>query len=481
MSSLAGLVESGHHRQQGLTFFEEEEEPFSSSQLLDEDVEDDDERLRNPWSAFKRTFGLHTGGEHEELSAEARESDELELRADALGVRQATRQSTNREKAVRTLWTPPLSSGQSSLWRRQTSEEQEDLQGVLEKRSPWWAHGWRPRRYLLSARKFLIFRPDQPDRPLSVINLDYCKYELHCSRPQAESGQGHSNNDAANVGASRRFRRCDCEAFEQPAPEDWVTFFLKPTAYPDSALAFRGPEGETSKLIARIATVILQAQPNLPTPMPAITQQNFWMYPNMAENHFLDMAESGDLLLFRGMDRPARLQRTFTRSLYDHVALILRRANGEILLLEATGKDGVDTVSWNQFKSNSWHEAYASMVFRKVYFARNEMQIDALHAFVKSVLGQPYGLSVGKLLKRSLSASFDELGEPTTGEVVLEEHRSFFCSELTAACLKRCGVLRGNRSSSSYWPGSFSQHSLDYLPMQEHAYVGEEMAIVFDT
>ena len=47
--------------------------------------------------------------------------------------------------------------------------------------------------------------------------------------------------------------------------------------------------------------------------------------------------------------------------------------------------------------------------------------------------------------------------------------RTFFCSELVAACLKRCGVLAGARDSAQFWPGSFSQHCTEALPLHPKA------------
>lgn len=51
------------------------------------------------------------------------------------------------------------------------------------------------------------------------------------------------------------------------------------------------------------------------------------------------MSDTGDILLFRGCTLSAKLQRSFTRSEYDHVALLLRYSNGSIYVFESTGQE----------------------------------------------------------------------------------------------------------------------------------------------
>ncbi len=44
----------------------------------------------------------------------------------------------------------------------------------------------------------------------------------------------------------------------------------------------------------------------------------------VSENQFVSMAETGDILLFHTKNTGAKLQRFFTNSDYDHVAMILK-------------------------------------------------------------------------------------------------------------------------------------------------------------
>jgi hypothetical protein len=45
----------------------------------------------------------------------------------------------------------------------------------------------------------------------------------------------------------------------------------------------------------------------------------------MSSNQFYERSKSGDLLLFRGFEFPAKCQRFFTNSQYDHVALLVKK------------------------------------------------------------------------------------------------------------------------------------------------------------
>ena len=52
-------------------------------------------------------------------------------------------------------------------------------------------------------------------------------------------------------------------------------------------------------------------------------------------------------------------QRSVTWSEYDHVALVLKLSDKNIVLFEATGTEGVAVCRWTTFKRNNWHNLYA--------------------------------------------------------------------------------------------------------------------------
>lgn len=57
----------------------------------------------------------------------------------------------------------------------------------------------------------------------------------------------------------------------------------------------------------------------------------------MSAGDISEIAETGDILLFRGKKIADRFQRGFTRSEYDHVAFMWKEPGSELLVVEAIG------------------------------------------------------------------------------------------------------------------------------------------------
>jgi hypothetical protein len=53
------------------------------------------------------------------------------------------------------------------------------------------------------------------------------------------------------------------------------------------------------------------------------------------------------------------MQRVFSSSEYDHVALLLKYDNDEIVLFEAMGNTGVSLCRWSDFVKKGWHKLYS--------------------------------------------------------------------------------------------------------------------------
>lgn len=83
------------------------------------------------------------------------------------------------------------------------------------------------------------------------------------------------------------------------------------------------------------------------------------------------IADTGDILLFKSSSFVTKVQRTITRSEYDHVAMLLRFSNGKLVIFESTGQtvlkfdnyfeiclQGVGVLNWDNFTKNEWHSAY---------------------------------------------------------------------------------------------------------------------------
>jgi hypothetical protein len=94
----------------------------------------------------------------------------------------------------------------------------------------------------------------------------------------------------------------------------------------------------------------------------------FWRFEHIDEEKFLEQAQTGDLLLFRGNHLGAKLSRGLTKGIVDHAAMIVRMANKfhgqDIFFLESVLQRGVCFTSWSNFKQNNL--IYDEILYRQL-------------------------------------------------------------------------------------------------------------------
>jgi len=178
--------------------------------------------------------------------------------------------------------------------------------------------------------------------------------------------------------------------------------------------------------------------------------------------------DTGDLLLFESKTITSKMQRLFTRSSIDHVALLLKYSNGKVVIFESLSNQGVGVVDWERFMRLNWHEMYNRVVYRKVYFGRTAQTLKTLEEFVKQSLGKGFQINPAKLLRKRN----DEEAQGGVGS-----ERTFFCSELVATAFKRMGLLPSEKAASQYWPGCFTSEG--GAEFNEGVRLGEELLIDF--
>jgi len=84
----------------------------------------------------------------------------------------------------------------------------------------------------------------------------------------------------------------------------------------------------------------------------------------------LDVAQTGDILLFTGTQMQAQLLRGLMRSRYDHVGMLVKYPkSGQLVLFESMQGKGVCRWDWNTLTakgSNYWKENYSKVVYRRL-------------------------------------------------------------------------------------------------------------------
>lgn len=87
------------------------------------------------------------------------------------------------------------------------------------------------------------------------------------------------------------------------------------------------------------------------------------------------------------------------------------------------------------------------MAFRKLRCDRSLGKLSKLEEFVTKARGRDYNLDLSTLMK---STCDDDTA-------TMPEKKTFFCSELVAACHKVLGVLPKEIPSSKFWPSTFTK------------------------
>lgn len=101
----------------------------------------------------------------------------------------------------------------------------------------------------------------------------------------------------------------------------------------------------------------------------------------LSQDQFIERAETLDIVLFQSKHFLGSLQRSFTRSQFDHVGIIIKHSNRELSILEAE-KPGVGIYSWKKFMRNRWYNLYSSICFRHLEIERNEDFFEKIDRFI---------------------------------------------------------------------------------------------------
>lgn len=117
---------------------------------------------------------------------------------------------------------------------------------------------------------------------------------------------------------------------------------------------------------------------------------------SLTEKDFLSEAETGDLLLFYTNNIGAKLQRFFTNSDFDHIAMVIRFRAGDLIVFESNYTHGVAIYEWKKYVKN--FDLFRKVTFRKLNYIRKAETQKILMEFLRKNLGKKYDLSISKLL-----------------------------------------------------------------------------------
>ena len=101
--------------------------------------------------------------------------------------------------------------------------------------------------------------------------------------------------------------------------------------------------------------------------------------------------------------------------------------------------------------------------------------VNNLEKFLSEAVGLKYGIGGNKLLKKKT-----EKVENTENELINED-RTFFCSELVAKAFKLLGVMENDETScAQFYPHHFSSRGDSFLKLCPGTKIEAEMQIIVD-
>ncbi len=173
---------------------------------------------------------------------------------------------------------------------------------------------------------------------------------------------------------------------------------------------------------------------------------------------------SGDILLCSGTSVFSSLIQTATRSIWSHVAFILRiDAIDRIMVLESVESIGVRTVPLSNYVRdyNGSGKGYAGRLLIARHQDVRPENIANLSRFAIDLLGFPYRAEeiahiATRISKYALGLPSEPIDKTTT--------RSFICSEYAYACFKSIGALIDYNSIGFIAPSDFA-HSAKVKPI----------------
>jgi hypothetical protein len=211
-----------------------------------------------------------------------------------------------------------------------------------------------------------------------------------------------------------------------------------------------------------------------------LRNEKFYKYNYISNKEFISKARTGDVILFRGLEHPAPLQRFFTGDEYDHVAMVKRR-DGSLFIYEATLLGKCSLLSWTMFLFRMFNLLYDKIVYRPlIYETSNKEEEKEMRKhleekakdYVQITHKKDYLLSVcsvicwGGAKEKEKNKQWKEL-------------KGYSCSGLLTGAYYHMGVTEITQDTRSILPGHFAQNDNTTLSFTKGFSLGPEEILEF--
>ena len=192
--------------------------------------------------------------------------------------------------------------------------------------------------------------------------------------------------------------------------------------------------------------------------------------PTLQLKTVCELARVGDLILFRSLHAGARLQRRLTGAYWDHVGLVVHKADADdfsarMHLLEATAEGITCLELLGRLRAYTFFNACECIAVRQRLSGSPD--VAKLNEFLREAQSKRYAFDIKDLLHGVLSK---DSAEGSSRQTV-------FCSSLTAGALKAAGIILASRNQDSFWPGCFAANSNFNLALEPGVAYGPEVLI----
>lgn len=323
------------------------------------------------------------------------------------------------------------------------------LEGSVLKDSASWFKGQQARWFVLRNRRLYWYSSQQAsktEKPLGIVEFDLIQAELETLW----------DDDEANAWF-RLPRGCIGDMGGLMGANKTASFRICPVGI-DSVMQLSGnSHAEALEWIEVLQMHIEASTPTMDT-AEVKSQSKFWKFDHISPTTFANIAETGDIILFTSTEAKKKKLR---RGYYDHVALVLRLADGQLAFLEVTGDGKISIVKWSEFVQKKWYELYCCMSLRRVDMQRTRQNLQDFQDFVQGIVGKPFRHRyriIPRNAKKKAEMNFQ------------------VCAELVAKCLMQLGVLPQElERKAQFWPTSFAMETT--LPTLKGTAFGYEARI----
>ncbi|CAK59274.1 unnamed protein product (macronuclear) [Paramecium tetraurelia] len=320
------------------------------------------------------------------------------------------------------------------IHRNGDQRQQPILEGEFYKVSPHFLETNSTYYCTLSQRRFTYYNIKNREKPLGILDFDYQKYIFYV--------KSKDDTYIQSFMYTFKYKRLQPEGCEKKFE------FIVPTRTRE----------QSKQWVSLIHYYLQQSNGYLNNIMSLSKYHRFWRHERILDPQILAQAQTGDLLIFRTRGKLQNLQRSITRSDYDHIVMFLKNPLEDPMLFESSNQYGVISFSYKRFVKAKSFKNYEKILYKPLLNVSENDRI-LMYAYAEAQFGKGYSLSMMKFFKKST-------------------RQNFFCSELIAYIYQLMGFIPESEKCCSFLPGNFTDED-KRMDLLKSAQLGPDYIVDF--